>query len=75
MAGIIQVGTVDYQSIHFSTRFPVTETPCGKLGPAAERWGYVTCIDCLERAPDDPRIKARLAGLLEALRPSHEDEI
>ncbi len=65
MAGIIQVGAVDYTAIHFSAKFPVEETPCGKLGPSAARWGFVTCIECLRRAPKDPRIEARLAALLE----------
>lgn len=65
MAGIIQVGAVDYTSIHFSDRFPVVATPCGKLGPSAARWGYVTCLPCLWRAPSDPRIAARIRELEE----------
>lgn len=64
MSGIVQAGAVDYTAIHFSERFPVERTPCGKLGPSAGRWGYVTCIECLRRAPADPRIEARLRELL-----------
>jgi hypothetical protein len=72
MAGIIQVGTVDYTEIHFSDRFPVVATPCGKRGPSTDRWRYVTCVPCLERAPNDPRIRARLAAVLEEQRQRQE---
>jgi hypothetical protein len=74
MAGIIQVGRVQYGAIHFATRFPVVETPCGRLGPSAARWGYVTCLACLRRAPKDPRIAVRLAALLEEERRRVEGE-
>jgi hypothetical protein len=67
VGGPIQAGAVDTTVIHFSERFPVETTPCGKLGPAAGLWRYVTCVGCLERAPDDPRIKARLAAVLAEL--------
>jgi hypothetical protein len=61
---IIQSGAVFHGVIHFSDRLPVRETPCGKLGPAAAEWRYVTCLDCLRRAPRDPRIAARLEALI-----------
>jgi hypothetical protein len=57
---------VDYASIHFATRFPVTETACGKLGPSAGLWRYVTCLGCLESGPDDPRIAARIVAMMAA---------
>lgn len=50
--------------VHFSRVFPVVLTPCGKVGPAVDRWGGVTCITCLETAPDDPRIKERRAAVV-----------
>jgi hypothetical protein len=45
--------------IHFSAKFPVEETPCGTLGPAAALWRYVDCLACLDKAPADPRIEER----------------
>ena len=45
--------------IDFAARFPVERTPCGTLGPCAAQWRYVSCLACLDRAPDDPRIKER----------------
>lgn len=47
-------------AVHFSPRFPFERAICGASAPAAGQWRYVDCIPCLERAPDDPRIKARL---------------
>ena len=54
---------VDASVIHFSATFPVRETPCGKVGPGADRWSYVTCVACLAAGPDDPRIRARFVAL------------
>jgi hypothetical protein len=54
---------VDASVIHFSASFPVSSTACGKLGPAAGRWGFVTCLGCLTAGPRDPRIMARLVAL------------
>lgn len=68
--GISHCGPVAYDVIHFSDRFPVVATPCGRLGPSAGLWRYVTCIPCLEAAPDDPRIKRRLDEV-QALRGEH----
>jgi hypothetical protein len=50
--------------IHFSDRFPVVRTTCGGDGPAAARWSFVSCEDCLRAGPDDPRIKQRLADVV-----------
>ncbi len=67
--GIEHVGLAAHDdAIHFSERFPVVATPCGRLGPAAALWRYVTCLACLERAPDDPRIAARRAEVIERQR-------
>ena len=44
---------------HFSPKFPVERTPCGTLGPCAAQWRYVDCLACLDKAPDDPRIRER----------------
>jgi hypothetical protein len=54
---------VDASVIHFSATFHVSSTPCGKLGPAAGRWGFVTCLGCLRAGPRDPRIGARIVTL------------
>lgn len=64
MGGMIQAGTVDTTAIHFSDKFPVERTPCGKVGPAADRWRYVNCVACLQAGPKDPRITARLEAVL-----------
>jgi hypothetical protein len=61
---VLQPGPIRYPVIHFSVTFPVKKTPCGVVGPSADRWGYVTCLDCLRAGPDDPRIKARLEALI-----------
>lgn len=61
---MIQQGTVDYTAIHFSKTYPVVETPCGRTGPSADRWGYVTCLGCLKAGAHlDPRINARWEAL------------
>jgi hypothetical protein len=52
---------VVYDTIHFSDRFPVVKAACGKVGPSAAQWRFVTCEACLEAGPDDPRIRQRLA--------------
>lgn len=39
--------TVTHKPIHFAVEFPVTETACGVLGPAADKWESVTCPECL----------------------------
>lgn len=58
---VIQQGLVQHGAIHFSAHFPVRETPCGRLGPAAALWRYVTCLACLETvAHRDSRIAERL---------------
>lgn len=58
---MIQQGSVQHGAIHFSRDFPVRETPCGRLGPAAALWRYVTCLACLEAwAGRDERIAERL---------------
>lgn len=37
-------------AIHYSVDedFPIWRTPCGRVGPATNRWQYVTCEVCLE---------------------------
>jgi hypothetical protein len=62
---LVQAGTADYAAIHFSAVYPVVVTPCGRRGPSAARWGYVTCLRCLAAGPDDPRIKARIVTLMQ----------
>lgn len=57
---------VDASVSHFSASFPGSSTPCGKVGPAAGRWGYVTYLGCLEAGPPDARIRARFVLLTEA---------
>lgn len=42
-------------------------TVCGVAGPFAARWRFVDCVECLRKAPDDPRIRARLAEVLAEL--------
>jgi hypothetical protein len=59
---------VTYGVIHFSAEFPVVATACGVLGPSAARWRYVTCLECLARAPSDPRIERRRQQLLDEQR-------
>ena len=39
---------VDYEVIHYATKFPVLRTPCGILGPAASDPAFVTCPSCKE---------------------------
>ncbi len=34
--------------IHFSDRFPVVQTACGKCEPSTSVWEYVSCQACVE---------------------------
>lgn len=62
---MIQQGSVQHGAIHFGARFPVTETPCGVIGPSADLWRFVTCLECLRLfAEKDARIKERYERLL-----------
>jgi hypothetical protein len=40
-------------AIHYSVdeEFPIWRTPCGRVGPATNRWQYVTCDVCIELRP------------------------
>jgi hypothetical protein len=71
--GIEQVGGVVYDVVHFSDRFPVVRAACGKVGPASDLWRYVTCLECLAAAPDDPRIAARRVEVIERQRGRREE--
>ncbi len=73
MSSIIQSGGVAYDAIHFfSASFPVVQTACKRRGPSAALWRYVTCLECLNNAPSDPRIAARKAQILtEAQQRNH----
>ena len=62
---MIQSGAVDYQSVHFSDRFAVVKTACDTRGLSSQRWRYVSCLGCLDVAPDDPRIRERKQTILE----------
>jgi hypothetical protein len=46
--GIEHHGEVDHRPIHYSDRFPVERTACGKDEPATNVWQYVTCPACIE---------------------------
>jgi hypothetical protein len=65
---------VSYGAIHFAASFPVVATACGALGPSAGLWRYVTCLDCLAKAPDDPRIARRRQDLIEEQRRRDQPE-
>jgi hypothetical protein len=73
--GIEQSGPVAYDVIHFSDRFPVVRAACGKIGPSAALWRYVTCLECLDAAPDDPRIAARQAEVIERRRSGSKESM
>lgn len=70
--GIEHVGPVAHGVVHFSDRFPVVATACGRVGPAVALWRYVDCLACLDRAPDDPRIAARRAEVIARQREREE---
>jgi hypothetical protein len=42
--------------IHYSSDFPVWTTPCGTVGPATDRWEYVTCTECKKLKQTDERL-------------------
>lgn len=37
------------------------DSACGRPGPFATRWEFVSCEACLVAGPDDPVVRARLA--------------
>ena len=60
--GIEHRSAVTYGVIHYSDRFPVVRTTCGRTRcPANFDWAFVDCEACLEAGPDDPRIREQLA--------------
>lgn len=55
--------------VHASARFPVVRAVCGGRGPAAGRWLFVDCLDCLRIGAvrsKDPRVRQRLDALEQA---------
>jgi hypothetical protein len=60
--GIAHPGPVTHGAIHYTDRFPVVRTPCGRTRcPCDDDWAQVDCEACLAAGPDTPAVKARLA--------------
>ncbi|HEY0712705.1 MAG TPA: hypothetical protein VGF45_08530 [Polyangia bacterium] len=52
-------------AIHYSLDedFPIWRTPCGRVGPATNRWQYVTCDVCIELRPGFDEEDALMDGM------------
>lgn len=55
---------VSYGEIHFSEVYPVKHAECGERGPSTANWAYVTCLNCLRLAPDEPEVRRRIEEVL-----------